>query len=170
MASYYEKSKQWLVFSFFLDQINFFPTLKRKINSKVTFQIIMKLFSLIYQLEQKQIEKRTILPLIQVGDTVQIDVLIREVIKKDTKAGSKQTDKTETKERIQPYEGIVISQKNRKIQKTIIVRKLFQGIGVERVFLIHSPCIKNIRIKKHANVRKSKLYFLRKAIGKKAKL
>ena len=130
----------------------------------------MKFSSLIHQLEQKQIEKRTKFSSIKVGDTVQINVLIREVIKKDTKAGSKQTEKTETKERIQPYEGIVISQKNGSIQKTIIVRKLFQGVGVERVFLIHSPCIKSIRIKKHANVRKSKLYFLRKAIGKKAKL
>lgn len=130
----------------------------------------MNFSSLIQQLEQKQIEKRKELPRIKVGDTIQIDVLIREVLKKDTKTVSKQNDKTETKERIQPYEGIVISQQNGSIQKTIIVRKTFQGIGVERVFLIHSPCIKTIRIKKHAKIRKSKLYFLRKAIGKKAKL
>lgn len=128
----------------------------------------MKVSSLIQQLEQKQIKKD--LPEIKVGDTIQIDVLIRESIKKDTKTATKQNEKMETKERIQPYEGLVISHQNGSIHKTIIVRKIFQGIGVERVFLIHSPCIKTIRIKKHAKVRKSKLYFLRKVLGKKAKL
>nr|YP_009105585.1 ribosomal protein L19 [Xylochloris irregularis]AIT94332.1 ribosomal protein L19 [Xylochloris irregularis] len=130
----------------------------------------MKPNLLIQQIEQKMLKPTTSLPEIRVGDTVQLDVLIREVVKKDVKAGNKQTEKVEIKERVQPYEGVVIAHRNGGIKKSITVRKIFQGIGVERVFFVHSRCVKAIRIKSKAKVRRAKLYYLRGTVGKKAKL
>lgn len=82
-----------------------------------------------------------------VGDTVKIGVLIKEG----------------NKERVQYYQGIIIAKKNSGINLTISVRKIFQGIGVERKFLIHSPKFESIQIIKSTRVRKSKLYYLRKS-------
>ena len=65
------------------------------------------------------------------------------------------------KTRTQAFEGVVISQKNSGINKTITVRRVMQGIGVERCFLLHSPKIKTIEIKRSSKVRRSKLYYLR---------
>jgi large subunit ribosomal protein L19 len=90
------------------------------------------------------------LPEIFVGDTVKVGVKIKEG----------------NKERIQPYEGTVIAMRNGGINETITVRKVFQGVGVERVFLIHSPRIASIQVMRRGKVRRAKLYYLRDRIGK----
>ncbi len=90
------------------------------------------------------------LPSIHVGDTVKVGVRIRE--------GGK--------ERVQPYEGTVIAMRNGGVNKTITVRKIFQGVGVERVFLIHSPRIESIKVTRRGKVRRAKLFYLRDRVGK----
>ena len=94
------------------------------------------------------------LPNVRVGDTVRLGVEIRE---------GKKT-------RTQAYEGVIISQKNSGINKTITVRRVMQGIGVERCFLLHSPKIKTIELKRSSKVRRSKLYYLRELSGKATRL
>ncbi|MEY3825648.1 MAG: ribosomal protein [Cyanobacteriota bacterium] len=93
---------------------------------------------------------KTELPIIHVGDTVRVGVKIVE--------GGK--------ERIQPYEGTVIAKRNGGISETITVRKVFQGVGVERVFLLHSPRIEGIKIIRRGKVKRAKLYYLRDRVGK----
>ena len=94
------------------------------------------------------------LPEIAIGDTVKVGVLIQEG----------------NKERVQPYEGTVIAQHRAGVHTTVTVRRVFQGVGVERIFVIHSPLIKNIEILRRAKVRKAKLYYLRDRIGKGTRL
>jgi large subunit ribosomal protein L19 len=89
-------------------------------------------------------------PEIYVGDTVRVGVKIREG----------------NKERVQPYEGTVIAMRNGGINETITVRRVFQGVGVERVFLIHSPRIASIQVMRRGKVRRAKLYYLRDRVGK----
>ena len=74
------------------------------------------------------------------------------------------------KERIQVIEGVVIRVKGGGIRKTVTVRKISFGIGVERIFPIHSPRVEKIDIVKHARVRRAKLYYLRELRGKAARL
>jgi len=90
------------------------------------------------------------LPTIHVGDTVRVGVRIREG----------------NKERVQPYEGTVIAMRNGGINQTITVRRIFQGVGVERVFLLHSPRIASIKIVRRGKVRRAKLFYLRERVGK----
>jgi large subunit ribosomal protein L19 len=90
------------------------------------------------------------LPEIHVGDTVKVGVRIQEG----------------NKERIQPYEGTVIAKRNGSISETITVRRVFQGIGVERVFLLHSPRVESITVLRRGKVRRAKLYYLRDRVGK----
>ncbi|AGF51111.1 50S ribosomal protein L19 [Synechocystis sp. PCC 6803] len=90
------------------------------------------------------------LPTIHVGDTIKVGVKIVE--------GGK--------ERIQPYEGTVIAKRNGGISETITVRKIFQGVGVERVFLLHSPRVASIKVLRRGKVRRAKLYYLRDRVGK----
>ena len=97
---------------------------------------------------------KTDLPIIRIGDNVKIGVKIIE--------GSK--------ERVQFYEGTVIAKKNSSINTTITVRKVLQGIGVERIFLIHSPKIDSIQVLRSSKVRRSKLYYLRNLKGKASRL
>ena len=79
--------------------------------------------------------------------------------------------KEKGKERVQPFEGMVIARKHGKgVSATIIVRKLVGGIGVEKIYPLHSPTIDKIEILKRAKVRRSKLYWLRTARGKRARL
>ena len=94
------------------------------------------------------------LPVLKIGDSVKIGVKIIEG----------------NKERIQFYEGTIIAKKNSSINTTITVRKVLQGIGVERIFLIHSPKVASIEIIRHAKVRRSKLYYLRNLRGKASRL
>jgi large subunit ribosomal protein L19 len=94
------------------------------------------------------------LPVIKVGDTVRIGLLIQEGDKK----------------RVQNSEGIVISKNNTGLNSTITVRKIFANGGLERVFLIHSPQVKEIKIVRRAVVRRAKLYYLRGRSGKSARL
>ena len=94
------------------------------------------------------------LPLLRIGDNVKIGVKIIEG----------------NKERVQFYEGTIIAKKNTSINTTITVRKTFQGIGVERIFLIHSPKIDSIQVLSSAKVRRSKLYYLRNLRGKASRL
>ncbi|MCL0038186.1 50S ribosomal protein L19 [Thermodesulfovibrionales bacterium] len=89
-----------------------------------------------------------------VGDTVKVYI---KVVEGD-------------KERLQPFEGIVISRKGRGIRETFMVRKISFGIGVERIFPLHSPSINKIEVLKQGIVRRAKLYYLRDRKGKKAKV
>jgi len=99
------------------------------------------------------------LPDIRPGDTVRI----HQKIKEGPPAGGK--------ERIQVFEGQVIAKKHGKgISSTVTVRKEIGGVGVERIFSIHSPTIEKIELIKKGKVRRAKLYYLRKAKGRKAKL
>ena len=105
-------------------------------------------------------------PIVSVGDTVKI-VSYLELPKVSG------DDKKRGKERIQAYEGVVISkhgQNQAKIWTTITVRKMFQGGGIEKVFILNSPWIKSIEVIYLAKVRRSKLYYLRSRTGKSARL
>ena len=97
---------------------------------------------------------KTDLPIIKIGDNVKIGVKIIEG----------------NKERVQFYEGTVLAIKNSGVNTTITVRKVLQGIGVERVFLIHSPKVDSIQILRSSKVRRSKLYYLRNLKGKASRL
>lgn len=73
-------------------------------------------------------------------------------------------------ERIQIYEGLVIAFNNGGIRKTVTVRKMSYGVGVERVFPLHSPKIERIELVRHGRVRRAKLYYIRDRVGKAAKV
>ena len=108
----------------------------------------MKAQEIIRSIETEQLKSS--LPDIYVGDTVRVGVKIQE--------GGK--------ERTQPYECVVIAMRNGGINETITVRRIFQGVGVERVFLLHSPRIESIKIIRRGKVRRAKLYYLRDRVGK----
>jgi large subunit ribosomal protein L19 len=97
---------------------------------------------------------KTDLPVLKIGDNVKIGVKIIEG----------------TKERVQFYEGTIIARKNSSINTTITVRKILQGIGIERVFLIHSPKLDSITVLRSSKVRRAKLYYLRNLRGKASRL
>ena len=94
-------------------------------------------------------------PDIQPGDTVRVHVRIKE---------------SETKERIQIFEGIVIGRKGGGVRETITVRKVSFGVGVERVFPLHATIVQSIDIMKRGRVRRAKLYYLRNLRGKAARI
>ena len=94
------------------------------------------------------------LPILKIGDNVKIGVKIIEG----------------NRERVQFYEGTLIAKKNSLINTTITVRKILQGIGVERIFLIHSPKIDSIQVLRSSKVRRAKLYYLRNLRGKASRL
>jgi len=112
----------------------------------------MKLQQLVRTLETRQ--TRNDLPPISIGDTVKVGVYIQE--------GNKQ--------RLQPFQGTVIAQHRAGIHTTITVRKVFQGVGVERVFTVHSPCLQSVSVIRRAKVRRAKLYYLRDRVGKGTRL
>jgi large subunit ribosomal protein L19 len=94
------------------------------------------------------------IPSFQVGDTVKVFV---KVVEGD-------------KERIQPFEGVVISRRGSSIRETFMVRKVSFGVGVERVFPVHSPAIEKISVVRKGSVRRAKLYYLREKKGKASKI
>jgi large subunit ribosomal protein L19 len=94
------------------------------------------------------------IPSFNVGDTVKVFV---KVVEGD-------------KERIQPFEGVVISRRGSSIRETFMVRKVSFGVGVERVFPVHSPAIEKIDVLRKGAVRRAKLYYLREKKGKAAKI
>ena len=91
---------------------------------------------------------------VKIGDTVRVHVKVKE--------GSR--------ERIQVFEGTVISKKHGGIEETITVRRISYGVGVEKVFPVHSPSIDHIEVVRNGKVRRAKLYYLRGRVGKGAKV
>ena len=104
--------------------------------------------NLIKEFEGEQLKKQ--LPEIYVGDTVKVGVKITEG----------------NKERVQPYEGVVIAKRHGGLHQTITVRRIFQGIGVERVFMLHSPQVASLKVERRGKVRIAKLFYLRDRVGK----
>ncbi len=111
-------------------------------NKDLTPQGLIELF-------EKSQQKRKV-PEVYVGDTVRVGVRISEG----------------NKERVQPYEGVIIAKRHGGLNQTITVRRIFQGIGVERVFMIHSPQVASIKVERRGKVRRSKLFYLRDRVGK----
>ncbi len=107
-----------------------------------------KMNPIIDELEKEYTQKE--MPEINPGDTVKVFVRIIEG----------------NKERTQAFEGTVIKKRGGGINKTITVRKVFQGVGVERVFAIYSPRIEKIQVLRKGDVRRAKLYYLRERSGK----
>lgn len=97
---------------------------------------------------------KSVLPEFNVGDTVKVDVKIKEG----------------ERERIQVFEGTVISKKGSGIAENFTVRKVSYGYGVERIFPLHSPNVQNVTVVRRGKVRRSKLYYLRDRVGKAAKV
>ena len=102
---------------------------------------------------EKELMKKDI-PDFKVGDTVKVFIKIKE------------GDKT----RLQGFEGIVIAKKGAGLRENFTVRRISYGEGVERVFQLHSPSIDSISIEKRGKVKRAKLYYLRKKVGKRTKI
>jgi large subunit ribosomal protein L19 len=104
------------------------------------------------------------IPDIKPGDTVRVHQVIKEISTKGKTRG-------EERQRIQVFEGVVLARKHGKgVNSTITVRRVISGVGVEKIFPLHSPTIEKIEIVSRAKVRRAKLYYLRERIGRKAKL
>ena len=93
-------------------------------------------------------------PEIAIGDTVKVSLKVKEG----------------NRERIQVFEGTVIAKKHGGIEETFTVRRVSYGVGVEKVFPIHSPILENVEVVRHGKVRRAKLYYLRDRVGKAAKV
>lgn len=94
------------------------------------------------------------LPVVNIGDTVRVGVKIKEG----------------DRERIQAFEGTVIAKKHGGIAETFTVRRVAHGVGIERVFPIHSPSVASVEVIRSGKVRRAKLYYLRDRVGKAAKV
>src|SRR4051812_24803944 len=108
--------------------------------------------NLVQAIEQEQL--RPDVPDFRAGDTVRVYVKVVE--------GGK--------ERIQPFEGVVITKRNEGLKSTFTVRKISHSIGVERSFMLHSPRIDRIEVLRHGSVRRAKLYYLREKVGRAARI
>ncbi|AZQ85583.1 50S ribosomal protein L19 [Colwellia sp. Arc7-635] len=108
--------------------------------------------NIIKQLEAEQMKQDV--PAYRPGDTVVVQVKVTEG----------------DKSRLQAFEGVVIAIKNRGINSAFTVRKISNGIGVERVFQTHSPIVDSIEIKRRGDVRQAKLYYLRERSGRSARI
>ena len=106
---------------------------------------------LIKALNEQQLKE---VPQVEVGDTVRVHVKVKEG----------------ARERIQVFEGIVIAKKHGGLEETFTVRRLAYGVGVEKVFPIHSPLIEKVETVRSGYVRRAKLYYLRGRVGKAAKI
>lgn len=107
---------------------------------------------LIQEIEQAQL--KTDVPEFGAGDTVTVQVKVKEG----------------TRERLQAFQGVVIARRNRGLNSAFTVRKVSHGVGVERVFQLHSPIIDSIQVNRRGDVRRAKLYFLRERSGKSARI
>ena len=107
---------------------------------------------LVQFVEQSQLKQNV--PSFGPGDTVIVQVKVKEG----------------ERERLQAYEGVVIAKKNRGLNSAFTVRKISNGIGVERVFQTHSPVVASIEVKRRGDVRRAKLYYLRGRTGKSARI
>lgn len=94
------------------------------------------------------------LPSFEAGDTLRVNVRVREG----------------EKERIQAFEGVCIARKHGGVNETFTVRKISSGIGVERIFPLHSPMVESIKVVRRGRVRRAKLYYLRNLRGKAARI
>jgi large subunit ribosomal protein L19 len=99
-------------------------------------------------------QMRTDLPAFDPGDTLRVNVRVREG----------------DKERLQAFEGVCIARKGGGVSETFMVRKVSSGIGVERIFPIHSPSIESVSVVRRGRVRRAKLYYLRALRGKAARI
>ncbi len=117
-------------------------------DSKTELDKIISPGNLLHEFEESQLKKE--LPEIYVGDTVKVGVKITEG----------------NKERVQPYEGVVIAKRHGGLNQTITVRRIFQGIGVERIFMLHSPQVASLKVERRGKVRRAKLFYLRDRVGK----
>jgi large subunit ribosomal protein L19 len=108
--------------------------------------------NLIRTIEQEQLKDNV--PDFRAGDTVRVYVKVIE--------GGK--------ERIQPFEGVVITKRNEGLKSTFTVRKISHSIGVERSFMLHSPRIDRVEVLRHGAVRRAKLYYLREKVGRAARI
>ena len=104
-------------------------------------------------------------PFFEIGDTVRVKVRVVEA-----RVSSKKKGQEEEKERIQIFEGLVIGRKGRKAAETVTVRKISFGVGVERIFPLHSPNLAGIDVVRKGKVRRAKLYYIRDKKGKAAKI
>jgi large subunit ribosomal protein L19 len=111
-----------------------------------------KHMDIIRAIEAEQLRKD--IPDFRVGDTVRVHVKVKEG----------------NRERIQVFEGIVLKRQNGSLRETFTVRRVSYGVGVERTFPVHSPMIEKIEIVRRGKVRRAKLYYLRKRVGKAAKV
>ena len=91
---------------------------------------------------------------IEIGDYVKVHFMIKEG----------------NRERIQIFEGTVISKRGEGVKETFTVRRVSYGVGVERIFPVHSPKIEKVELVRHGKVRRAKLYYLRERVGKAAKV
>lgn len=107
---------------------------------------------LLKALTEDQLKKD--IPELKIGDTVRVHIKIKEG----------------ARERIQIFEGAIIAMKHGGISETFTVRRISHGVGVEKVFPLHSPTIANIQVMRHGRVRRAKLYYLRGRVGKRAKV
>ena len=109
--------------------------------------------------------KKNNIPTIALGDKVRVTIYLE--LPKEVEEGGKKD-----KERIQAFEGVVISKhlSSQKLDSTITVRKMFTGGGTEKVFLLNSPWIKSIEVLNNSIVKRAKLYYLRERTGKSARL
>ena len=108
---------------------------------------------IIQALEAEQMQDRKI-PNFRAGDTVTVQVKVKEG----------------NRERLQAFEGLVIAKRNRGLNSSFTVRKVSHGEGIERVFQLYSPLIASVDVKRHGDVRRAKLYYLRNLEGRKAKI
>lgn len=107
---------------------------------------------IIQSIEQAQMKQN--IPSFAPGDTVVVQVKVKEG----------------ERERLQAYEGVVIAKKNAGLNSAFTVRKISNGVGVERVFQTHSPLVAAIELKRRGAVRRAKLYYLRDRTGKSARI
>ena len=108
--------------------------------------------SIIAALEKEQMSKE--IPDFSPGDTVVVQVKVKEG----------------TRERLQAFEGVVLAKRNRQLNSAFTVRKISNGIGVERTFHTYSPLVDSIEVKRRGAVRRAKLYYLRERSGRSARI